>query len=288
MSHLKIRRTVAALSVSAVAAVGLAACGSDDSDSSNGGSGENSSQDEGGDEAETEGDTGIDGAAEGDEVDPAAFSEAYADAAAAVETARIDQVTEAGGQEQSQTGVARFDPENLEMELEITTGGQTQTALVVDGTMYIAVDPSGSQYASVDLTDPSNPLGASITVIADQQKTAQAFGEAATSITYDGVVDVDGVEAQEYTTTIDTAAYYTSLGLDDFAALVEQGQLPEELTQLIAFDEEGRVVRTTQDVPATGGVPESSTTTTYSDFGVEVDVEAPDPSTVTPLPGAGA
>lgn len=290
MSHLKIRRTVAALSLSALAVGGLAACGDDgDSGSSNGGSssseaGSSDGEEGGSDEGAASGESMF-GVAEGEEVDPTEFADANAEALASIESAAIEITTTTGDTEVTMEGVSTFDPENLNMQIESDEAGEIR---VVDGVMYLPQGPGSDQYFSLDLSDPSNPLGATFGAIADPEASAQAYSTAATSITYSGTTDVDGTDAESYDVTLDAAAFYESLGLADFAALIDQGALPPEFTQVVAFDDEGRVVLVEQLVPETAQVPETKTRTTYSDFGVEVDVEAPDPADVTPYAEAFA
>lgn len=285
MSPLKFRRTVAAMSLSALAVGGLAACGSDDSADGDTSSASSESADAGDGGAEEDASGSQFGVEEGEEVDPTEFADANVAAMAAVESAALEIVTTTGATETTLSGASTLDPENLTMTLE---GDETGELIVVDGVLYLPQAPGSDQYLSMDLTDPSNPLGSTFSTIADPEASAQAYSAAATSIVYTGTTDVDGVEAEAYDVVIDAGAFYESLGLAELAALVDDGSLPEEFEQTVAFDGEGRVVLVEQVVPGTDLVPETTTRTTYSDFGIEVDATAPDPANVTPFAEAFA
>lgn len=285
MSPLKFRRTVAAMSLSALAVGGLAACGSDDSADGDTSSASSESADAGDDGAEEDASGSQFGVEEGEEVDPTEFADANVAALESVDSAALEMITTTGGTEVTMTGVSNLDPDNLLMRVESEEAGEL---LVVDGVMYLPQAPGSDQYLSVDLDDPSNPLGATFSVIADPEASAQAYSTAATSIVYTGNVDVEGVEVETYEATIDSATFYETLGLADLAALIDEGAIPPEFQQTVGFDGEGRLVRIEQTVPETDVVPETVSRTTYSDFGVEVDVTAPDPANVTPYAEAFA
>lgn len=270
MTPLKIRRVLAAVATSALVGAGLVACGSDDEGSGDAGGDTSQSSD---DQSEGE-DEGSDGppfdVAEGEEVDAAEFADYYETAATAEESAAVEQVVTTGGQTVEYSGVTTFTPGDIQVSLE----GDTDV-IIVDDVVYTQLEPGDDQFVSIDLSDPNNPFAQAFAVTAKPDVAAAALGEAAQSVTYVGTTEVNGDDADTYELVIDTAAFYEAVGLSDFASLVEQGQVPAQLDQTVAFDSEGRIVQTVQTVEATGATPETTTEITYSDFGVEVDVEAP-------------
>lgn len=271
MKSLRLRRVVAALSVSAVAGFGLVACGSDDSGNDNDSS-ESGDADADAD-ADADGDAGSApfDVAEGEGINPSEFADFYAEAATIEESAAVEMVTTAAGQTITYTGVTTFDPDDI----RASYSGDQGEMIIVDNVLYTQLDPSSDQFVSIELDDPSNPFGQAFSASSRPEKAAQALGNSAQSVTYTGVTEVNGADAYTYDVVVETAAFYQALGLTDFADLVDQGYVPTELEQTVSFDEEGRVVRTEQFVEGTDQTPESSTEITYTEFGVEVDVEAP-------------
>ncbi|MDF9715694.1 hypothetical protein INN71_09770 [Nocardioides sp. ChNu-153] len=285
MSRLNVRRAVAATSLSVLAVSGLAACGSDDSDNADNGtdssqSGDSGDSDDSGDSGDAVDDSRF-GVAEGEEVAVEEFAAAYGDAIDQMDTAAVTMETTTGSTTSSLEGVVAFDAESPEMELEGEFApGMSGTMILVDNVMYIPADATGSQYVSLDLGAAGNPLGQSFKAAYDGESAQELFETAATGVVSQGEEEVDGSTVDTYEVTIDAVASLEALGLGDLAA-AGGSDLPEEFTYVVGFDEDGNVVRYDQTIPSIGAQPGLTQSITYSNFGVEVDVEAPDPSTVT-------
>lgn len=276
MTRLNVRRAIAATSLSVLAVTGLAACGSDDDSSTNddSSSSSNSSDDEGSDDEGSDDGT-VEGSSfdveEGGEVDPAEFASFYLEASTAGETAAIEQTTTVDGATTSLSGEQVLDLENPELRLTGDFGAGEGELVIVDGTMYLPI-AEGGQQVSLSIDDPNNPLAQAYALLGSPDKNEQILAEASTSVTYTGVEEVDGVSTETYDVVLDPAVMFEILG---YGELATPGALPEEITQSVAIDSEGRVVELAQVTPATDLAPESEMVQSWSDFGRDVTIEAP-------------
>ncbi|MDQ1103810.1 hypothetical protein [Nocardioides zeae] len=276
MTRLNVRRAIAATSLSVLAVTGLAACGSDDDSSSNDDSSSSSnSSDDGGSGDEGSDDGTVEGSSfdveEGEEVDPAEFASFYLDASTAGETAAIEQSTTIDGATTTMSGEQVLDLENPELRLTGDFGAGEGELVIIDGTMYLPI-AEGGQQVSLPIDDPSNPLAQAFALLGSPDKNEQILAEASTSVTYTGVEEVDGVSTETYDVVLDPAVMFDILGYGDLSAT---GAVPEEITQSVAIDAEGRVVELAQLSPATEVAPETETVQSWSDFGRDVTIEAP-------------
>lgn len=277
MTRLNVRRAIAATSLSVLAVTGLAACGSDD-DSSNNDDSSSSSNESSGDEGsgdEGSGDGTVEGSSfdveEGDEVDPGEFASFYLEASTAGETAAIEQSTTTDGATTTMSGEQVLDLENPELRLTGDFGMGEGELVMIDGTMYLPIGEGGAPVA-LDIDDPNNPFAQVFALLGSPDKNEQILAEASTSVTFTGVEEVDGVSAETYDVVLDPAVMFDILGFGDLSAT---GAVPEEITQTVAIDAEGRVVELAQLQPATEMTPEVETVQSWSDFGRDVDIEAP-------------
>ena len=102
-----------------------------------------------------------------------------------------------------------------------------------------------------------------------------------------GTEDVDGVSTNHYRITMDPTRYLEAM---DFPAAMAD-MLPKELVTEMWVDGDNlpRKFAQTMEIPAAGGGAATSSTTegTYTDFGTEVQIEAPPADEVTEnFPGA--
>ena len=280
MTRLNVRRAIAATSLSVLAVTGLAACGSDDDSSNNDDSSSSSNENSGDEGSGDEGDGGSDDGTvegssfdveEGGEIDPAEFASFYLEASTAGETAAIEQTTTVDGATTTMSGEQVLDLENPALRLTGDFGAGEGELVVVDGTMYIPI-AEGGQQVSLPIDDPSNPLAQAFALLGSPDKNEQILAEASTSVTFTGVEEVDGVSTETYDVVLDPAVMFDILGYGDLSAT---GAVPEEITQSVAIDAEGRVVELAQVSPATDVAPETETVQSWSDFGRDVTIEAP-------------
>jgi hypothetical protein len=167
------------------------------------------------------------------------------------------------------------EPDALKMDVTASAGGEQMRLVLVERVLYVKGEqfaPEGKEWLKIDLSDPSNPL--SQVFDAANPSNFTAYLQGITKFEDVGVETVDGVETRHYTVTVDTAEMLESNPVfrgQDAATL----GLPAELTSEVYVDSENRPVQIEADLGDTGTFEVH-----FSDYGKNVSVKAPDPSTV--------
>ena len=202
------------------------------------------------------------------------------------ETFNFSTTSGAAGQTQEMTGQARFSDDGVEMKAS-STGAQAMELILLGQAMYLKSPDlgTGDKWVKIDLSDPNSLFGM-IGKATDPEVMFKAL-EAPKKLELIGSEEVDGVETNHYKITLDPAQYLKAM---DFPAAMAD-MLPDELVTEMWVDGDNlpRKFAQTLEVPATGGGQATSSTTegTYSDFGTDVEIEAPPASDVTEdFPGA--
>ena len=268
--------------------VGLAAC----SDDSSGPDSSSSATDSGADEAsegddETETETETEEADAPAELDAAGFYPAVMEAMREAETFNFQTVSESGGQSQTMEGQARFGDDGVEMKAS-STGAQPMELILIDQAMYLksADLGTGDKWLKVDLSDPNSLFGM-IGKATDPEVMFKAM-EAPKKLELVGTEEVDGVETNHYRITLDPTKYLEAMEFPPAMA----DMMPKELVtaRWVDGDDLPRKFSQSLEVPAMGGGKPTSTSSegTYSDFGTDVEIEAPPADQVTEdmFPGA--
>lgn len=268
--------------------VGLAAC----SDDSGSGDSSSSATDESADESATTDESTEVGEQEGEGPAEASLAELSADefypavmeAMREAETFAFETTSGAAGQTQTMTGQARFGDDGVEMQAS-STGAQAMEMILLDHTMYMRSPDlgTGDKWLKIDLSDPDSLFGM-IGKATDPEVMFKAM-EAPKELELIGTEDVDGVEANHYRITLDPTRYLEAMEFPSAMA----DMLPDELVTEMWVDADNlpRKFTQTMQLPAAGGGKPTTTTTegTYSDFGTDVEIEAPPASQVTQQPG---
>ena len=267
--------------------VGLAACSSDDSSDSDSSS---SATDSGSDDSAGSSDddaTETEDAAAMTELDGAGFYPAVMEAMREAETFNFQTVSESAGQSQTMEGQARFGDDGVEMKAS-STGAQPMELILLDKMMYLKSPDlgTGDKWLKVDLSDPNSLFGM-IGKATDPEVMFKAM-EAPKKLELVGTEEVDGVETNHYRITLDPAKYIAAM---DFPSGMADMMPKELVTEMwVDGDDLPRKFSQTLEVPsAAGGKPTSTTSEgTYSDFGTDVEIEAPPADEVTEdmFPGA--
>ena len=144
---------------------------------------------------------------------------------------------------------------------------------------------TGDTWVKIDLSDPDSLFGM-IGKATDPEVMFKAM-ESPKKLELIGTEDVDGVSTHHYRITMDPTQYLEAM---DFPAAMAD-MLPKELVTEMWVDGDNlpRKFAQTIEVPAMGGGAATSSTTegTYSDFGTDVEIEAPPADEVTEnFPGA--
>jgi hypothetical protein len=268
---------------------GLAACSSDDSgssDSSSSASDESSSgADTGSTDTETDTDTETP-AASLTEMSSADFYPSVMDALRGAETFTFSTTTGASGATQEMSGQARFTDDGVEMKAT-SEGAQAMELILLGKEMYIKSPDlgTGDKWLKIDLSDPNSLFGM-IGKATDPEVMFKAMEEPK-KLELVGSEDVDGVETNHYRITLDPKQYLAAM---EFPASMAD-MLPKELVTEMWVDGDNlpRKFAQTLEIPnASGGAGQKQTTEgTYSDFGADVEIEAPPADQVTEdVPGA--
>ena len=264
---------------------GLAAC-SDDSGSTDASS---SATDESADGTEESAD---DSADEPDEATEASLTELsaadfYPSVMAALqeaETFAFETTSGTGGQTQTMSGTARFSDEGVEMQAT-GSGAQAMDMILLGQAMYMKSPDlgTGDKWLKIDLSDPDSLFGM-IGKATDPEVMFKAM-ETPKKLELVGSEEVDGVETNHYRITLDPTQYIEAMQFP--AAMADM--MPKELVTEMWVDADDlprKFAQTTEIKGVGGGQPTTSTTEgTYSDFGIDVEIEEPPASEVTEQPG---
>ena len=269
-----VRRALAAAAATATV-LALAGCGGDDGEAADKASSTASASDSSAPADAATGDSDPGGSAgSGEEMSADEFAGLLKDALDKATTAHVTM--DLGGTVGSGEGDADYTKSPPELAMKLTMdalGGEVEVRLV-GGTMYMQSATFGDKWISIPLDDPNNPLGA-IGSNLDVKKQIEVFADAVTSATYEGAEDVDGESLDHYTATVDTTELLQNLP----SAAAGQVDVPESMTQDWWFDGDGLIRKFSSDF---GG---AATVMTLSEWGEDVDIEAPPSDEVTTMPG---
>lgn len=272
------RRTLAALAVTSLLSMGVAACGSDS----------------GGTDATAEdpaaGAALLSSLDEGDEVDPDEFVDTVADGVEASTTAHVEMKVSMGEQLTTDaTGDLDYTttPPSMQMEMEIPGAGTTDMVFV-DGILYMKMgETSGGKYWKLDPADEDGMLsGMGLDKMmgqSDPLAALKAMKPGIDSVTFEGNEDVEGRDLDHYELTIDMATVMKSYG----AGLPSEAAsaMPETVTYDLWLDDEDRFAQMTMDYPIME--QQMSMEMSLDDWGKDVTIEAPSADEVTEMPDLG-
>ena len=212
--------------------------------------------------------------------------EFYPDVMAAMRDAgsfTFTTTSDSAGQAMEMTGQARFGDQGVEMKAT-STGAQAMELILLDQAMYMksAALGTGEKWLKIDLSDPNSLFGM-IGKATDPEVMFKAM-ESPKKLELLGTEDVDGVPTNHYRIMLDPTSYLKAMEFPPAMA----DMLPKELVTEMWVDADNlpRKFAQTVEVKGAGGpATKSDTEGTYSDFGTDVEIEAPPASEVTEQPG---
>ncbi|MEZ0493155.1 LppX_LprAFG lipoprotein [Kineococcus sp. TBRC 1896] len=197
------------------------------------------------------------------------------------EAASVGDVSAEGSFDSAQGAV------EMTMTLPAQAGGTELTMRLVDGTAYLSGAPLTAEGQWVQV--PLDQMGAAgvDTAAMDPTQQLQQLQAVAEDVRELPAQDVRGVQAKGYSGTIDAAKAIEQLPAEQQTqeakeAAAQVGSIPFTLY----VDDQDRPVRMTEEVTVEGST--LNVQMDFFDWGSTVDVAAPDPATVTEMPGAGA
>lgn len=256
-------------------ALGMTACGGDDTPSADetpagseadDGSADESDADESDDEASDA------EAGEGGEVDAVALFTAIADATVEAGSYEFETTMNAGGQDLTVTGAIQVGTDVSDANMRMTTDvmGSRSTVLFVDGQFYMelseemgfptgmgswmTVDPEGDDPFSQQMSQAFEDIGSATDLLAKLAENPDLL-----TVTETGSASVDGVDTTEYLVVVNDVAAFQGVETET-----------DELIFSMWVDGDNLPRRHTADVDG-----DASVDTTYTNYGVDVDVEAP-------------
>ncbi|MCH9816818.1 MAG: LppX_LprAFG lipoprotein [Actinomycetia bacterium] len=166
-------------------------------------------------------------------------------------------------------GVYNFDPQQIQTTITSNAGGQKVNAelVVVDGKSYVKMaELGGDNWVEM----PIEQLGLTDSILSPQDSMGNL--SELTGIKKVGKEDIDGVATTKYEGSMKIQDAMADAGLAD-----QNGEVKGTADVEVWVDEEDRLVRVNTIVKAKveGQEVKSSTSMTFSDYGVEVDVTAP-------------
>jgi hypothetical protein len=226
--------------------------------------------------------TSADSGDAGQTVDPAAFVDRLKTAAQALTTARFTMNMDLSGQSVQAKGVLDMtgDQPAMQISMDLTGMGTPTDMRIVDGVMYIQDPTSGSgKYLKMDLGDPNGPL-AGLGDTMDSYNPNEMLGKLSPD-TFQKVTDlgsdsVGGEQVEHYRVVLDT-----NVASQMLKNLPSTASLPRTVTYDMWLDSQDRMAKFTMLMKKVTQV-----TATYSDYGADVHVTAPDPSDVMEIPGS--
>lgn len=253
---------------------GLGACGGDE---------EEASGDQGSSSAETSAATPApspedESAAEGDEIDPAAFGEDLSAGLEALTTARTSmEIT--GQATLSMEGVVDYTGKTPAMRASLTgppgMPGEMEMILL-DQVMYLTVPGQTGTYFRLDPSDPSNPAASmgleELMGQTDMRGMMEEFTPALTGVTLLGEEEIDGESLRHYRITMDPSKVESLQG--------PGGKVPET-TYDAWFDGDFVMRRMVMETPDDMG----TMTMRLFDLGTDVTIQAPPAEKIIPMPG---
>jgi LppX_LprAFG lipoprotein len=273
-------RRVAALTATPVLLVALTACGGDDSEqatdepagASSSSSDEPAADDDAADESDSE-------PAEGEEVDKDEFIADFQEGVEQAGTAHMTMSTGASGTTLDAEGEVDYSTTPPSMAMTMTSGAMGDQPIdirLVDGVFYMNMGQmSQDKFYKFDLDDKNGPMGdmSSLTESMDPVKSFEQFTAGLDSVVYVGEEDVDGEDLDHYLLSLDTSKIESMQG--------EAGAgLPKELEYDLWLDDDNRMRQVQIDVA------QAQVDMKIFDWDEPVDIEAPDASEVTELPGS--
>lgn len=205
-------------------------------------------------------------------------------------SAHIETTTSASGMDVSMTGdvVIAKNLEDSASRVSMDSSGMAMEVRVVGGNLYMKMGQmTGDKFVEIDLDDPDGAFGKSfgnLTEQVDPGEQLALFDEALVEFENQGSGgEIDGVETSKLRLVLDTEKV---LGANADAKKLGS-KLPQQMEYVLFVGQDDLMRRMVADIAGT------STTTDWSRWGEDVEVEAPKKSEITdapafPFPTAGA
>jgi hypothetical protein len=212
-------------------------------------------------------------------VDPARFVDTLKTAAKKITTATFKMNLDIAGQTITGNGALDMTGSTpaLQMSMDPTGVGTPTDLRIVGGSMYMTVPGTAGKFVKLDLNAKNGPLagyGDTLGSMDPQSLIDQMSPAAFRKVTYLGTESVGGQQLKRYRIVLDTTAATSML-----KGMPATASLPKTMTYDLWLDDQTRMAKFEMKLKKVMDV-----TATYSDFGSDVHITAPDPSDIESLP----
>jgi hypothetical protein len=190
------------------------------------------------------------------------------------------QMSMSGGMQMSIDGRMAMgeDSGESEMEMSMELQGQQLDMRLVDGLIYISGAPmtQKGKWIEIDPSDAQDPMAqqfAGLVESGDLTSTFDAFEAGLQEVEHVGAEEIDGEPVQHYVLTVDAAVASEAQGMQ------MQPGMPEQLDYDLYLTEDDLMRRVEFDLGGVAAVIDAT------EWGEEVDVEAPAESDIVKMPG---
>ena len=195
-------------------------------------------------------------------------------------TMEMTLTSEVGGKPASGTITAvtdQSDSAHPRMHYSLDLGGTTMDMILVDGVTYLKMAGLGDKYIKLT-NDQLKQLGGGTPGLTANTGLEQAKGSVRRAV-FIGTDEVDGLQARQYRLTLDAAAFKKVGGLGEFGVNLTADTFDYDLW----MDTAGLMRKMSIALPSEDSP--FQLTATFAGYGEPVDIQAPDPSQVTTMPG---
>ena len=170
-------------------------------------------------------------------------------------------------------------PDDLRAQFSADFAGEPVEMRLIGKMVYLkgaSFAQDGKEWIGINGSDPSNPLSQ----LFDSANPANfnAYLDGVTDLKDEGTENIAGVETRHYSLTIDTATMLEANPMFEGQDASSMG-MPETITSDVYVDADNRPIKLEVTLGDTGTVE-----ATFSDYGKDVTIEEPDPSTVGEFP----
>jgi hypothetical protein len=221
--------------------------------------------------------------AHGQKIDPTHFVDTLKVAAKNITTAKFKMNMDISGQTITASGALDMTGSTpaMQMSMDLTGTGTPTDLRIVGGSMYMTVPGTAGKFMKLDLNDKNGPLaglGDTLGSMDPQSMIDQMSPDVFRKVTYLGTESVGGQQLKRYRVVLDASAAAKML-----KGMPSTASLPKTMTYDLWLDDQTRMAKFEMKMKKVMDV-----TATYSDFGSDVHITAPDPSDIESLPSGAS
>ncbi|GEL94130.1 hypothetical protein [Cellulomonas composti] len=194
---------------------------------------------------------------------------------------RTKMTTTVAGTTTTSVGVVEMTDAGPEMDMQTQAAGQDVRMIMVDGIFYMNMgELTQDKFIKIDPSDTDNPLSSmmgDISSYTEPEKSVEMLDGAVLEVTKVGPAeDVEGVQATPYRVTVDATKLTEQMG-----AAGELATLPATIEYSFWVGPENRLTKMSMDIAG------ATTEVVYTDWGADVDIQAPSADQIIDMSSLG-